>query len=68
MNNPGKYDDLCTMAREAAQADGVVLMVINGKSGSGLSVQVSPEMAFQLPDTLEELAKAMRADFAKMKS
>jgi hypothetical protein len=37
---PGKYDEECTRARVATGAVGVVLIVIEGKRGSGFSVQV----------------------------
>jgi hypothetical protein len=37
---PGKYDDLCTHVREEAQAVGSVVVVIQGKYGSGFSVQI----------------------------
>ena len=35
----GKYDDLCTAAREKAAAEAVVLIVVGGKKGHGFSVQ-----------------------------
>ena len=36
---PGKYDALATMVREQADADCVVVIVINGRLGSGFSIQ-----------------------------
>lgn len=36
---PGKYDDLCTHVRQAADAACAVVLVIQGKRGSGFSVQ-----------------------------
>jgi hypothetical protein len=36
---PGKYDAACTVARETTGAAAVVLIVLNGKDGSGMSVQ-----------------------------
>lgn len=54
---PGKYDDLATTARDAARADGVVLLVINGKRGSGFSAQLPVDLTFKLPAILRDLAK-----------
>lgn len=60
MNNPGKYDDLCTMVREATQAEGVLLIIINGNKGGGFSVQASPEIIPIIPDMLEFTAGEIR--------
>lgn len=62
LNGPGKYDDLCTLARKAASAEGAVLMIINGNLGGGFSVQVSPEMLPGLPNLLEFMAGEIRKD------
>lgn len=51
---PGKYDDLCTAARESANAEGCALIVINGAKGHGFSVQLE-----HLED-LVKLASALR--------
>jgi hypothetical protein len=65
MNNPGKYDDICTMAREAAQADGVILIVINGNKGGGFSVQAPPEVLSLIPAMLMYTAKEIQDDLVK---
>jgi len=65
MNNPGKYDDICTMAREATQADGVVLIVMNGIKGGGFSVQAPPEILIYLPSMLTYIAKEIQEDLVK---
>ena len=39
MFGPGKYDELCTAAREETKAVGVVLIVIDGEHGNGFSCQ-----------------------------
>ena len=31
LNDPGKYDDLCTGVREVAKAEGTVLIILNGE-------------------------------------
>lgn len=38
---PGKYDHLCTVARESANADAALLMIVNGIYGSGFSAQLA---------------------------
>lgn len=62
MNNPGKYDDLCTMVREATQAEGVVLMIVRGNRGSGFSVQATPDVIHSLPDAIEMVVFGMRQE------
>lgn len=64
---PGKYDDICTSAREQAGADGVVLIVIGGKHGNGFSVQADVPVTLALPDLLEVVARDLRADIAGVK-
>lgn len=61
---PGKYDDLCTQVREQLEADGVILVVIRGKKGSGFSVQGTLQVIATLPDTLEHMASEMRKDMS----
>lgn len=59
---PGKYDHLATSVREAAQADGVIVIVFNGLFGTGFSVQGPMELTANLPDILEQMAHQIRAD------
>lgn len=63
---PGKYDDVCTQARASADAQGTVLIVINGRLGHGFSVQADYTTILRLPDLLEELARQLRADHASL--
>lgn len=58
----GKYDDECTQARATTEADGVVLIVLNGKKGSGFSVQAPGPVLEMMPDMLEGLAQQIRED------
>ena len=61
MNGPGKYDDLCTQAREAAEAQAVVLIVMNGNKGSGFSVQaLEPITPSLLSVMLSDLANQVQ--------
>lgn len=59
---PGKYDDICTYVRDAAQAEGVLIIVINGEKGSGFSAQLTGQLAAEVPDMLENMAKQIRED------
>lgn len=47
----GKYNDICTEVR-----DGVVLIVLNGERGNGMSAQLSDEASLFLPQVLRALA------------
>jgi len=58
---PGKYDDVCSHAREESCAQAVLLVVINGVHGSGFSVQSVGAPMAGLPDLLEALAADIRA-------
>lgn len=58
--DPGKYDAICTVARETAHAEGVIVVIIKGDHGSGFSVQGTLELNYQLPDILEFMAKQIR--------
>ena len=58
----GKYDDLCTIIRVQTNAEGVVLLILNGTKGGGFSVQ-APEHAMPfLADFLEKAAAQIRKD------
>jgi hypothetical protein len=43
-------------------ADGIVIIVINGTHGDGFSAQGDVELALKLPDLLEEMARSIRND------
>lgn len=58
--DPGKYDAICTVARETAHAEGAIVAIFNGDHGSGFSVQGTLELNYQLPDILEFMAKQIR--------
>jgi hypothetical protein len=61
---PGKYDELCTAAREEAKAVAVVLIVINGEHGNGFSCQTHDlTLLAKIPDVLESVAAGIRADW-----
>jgi hypothetical protein len=57
---PGKYDAICTQARESAQAEGAIVIIINGNMGSGFSVQGPADLVQQLPNILQSMASQIR--------
>jgi hypothetical protein len=57
---PGKYDYLCTVAQQATEAEGTILIILNGILGSGFSVQASADIIDRLPELLETVAKNIR--------
>lgn len=62
---PGAYDDLATYVRETAEADGVMVLVVNGKHGHGFSCQALPSLPpTRLAAMLEAVAKQMIQDEA----
>lgn len=59
---PGKYDDECTLVRAKLGAEGVILLVFEGKEGNGFSCQASPNITFRLPAILREVARQIEKD------
>lgn len=65
---PGSYDDLAALVRREAEADAVVMVVIEGKRGTSVSVttntsagrEVHASTMAALPDQLEEIARYLR--------
>jgi hypothetical protein len=58
---PGKYDYICTMAREAAQAQAAMVIIFDGTQGSGFSIQcVRPMHPSEIARTLEDTARQIR--------
>ena len=61
---PGKYDDLCTRAREEAGAESCVLIITNGKKGSGFSMQTANlTHLVTLPQVLRNVANEIEKSF-----
>ena len=54
---PGVYDEETTLLREKTEAKGVVLLIFNGKKGSGFSCQAPFELQLRLPAILREMAE-----------
>jgi hypothetical protein len=52
----GKYDAIATFVQEATDAEGAVVLVIEGVKGTGFSVNGTSEMIATLPALLRGLA------------
>ncbi len=59
---PGRYDQETTRVRESLQAAGVILIVIEGKHGSGFSCQAPAGTVLTVPELLEDVARKIRGD------
>lgn len=72
---PGKYDDEVTELRERLQADGIILLVINGCRGEGFSAQLpglatvegAYEMLMRQASTLRSIADQCQADARRLR-
>ncbi len=65
-DNPSKYDAECTAARLSSGAEGVVLLVLRGRLGSGFAVQMPEDWVVKVPAMLRDLAN-MVEDAQKFK-
>lgn len=57
---PGRYDDLCTIVREKANAAAALVIVLGGDRGSGFSMQALDIPASDIADLLESVARQIR--------
>jgi hypothetical protein len=65
----GKYDLECEFMRDQLEADLVLLVVMDGKLGSGFSVTTTDQRYIDsIPDILEMMAKDIRASNKANKS
>jgi hypothetical protein len=62
MIGPGKYDAHATMVRLETGAEGVIVLVLGGKAGSGFSVQGTLDVQFRLPTLLRSMADQIEGD------
>lgn len=61
----GRYDELCTVTREKAEAAGAILIILGGKLGSGFSVQIPDRDVHAVPKLLREMAGVIEADLSR---
>jgi len=66
---PGKYDAECETVREVTRAAGVMICVLDGRRGNGISVSIDGERypdpikaLADLPAVLRSIADAIEAD------
>lgn len=64
---PGKYDALCTLVRQRAHARAALVIVLEGSSGTGFSMQAPPDVTFSLPEILRTVADEIDASFKEGK-
>ena len=62
MIGPGKYDEQCTKLRTELNAKGVVLFIIEGDKGNGMSCQCDTETMLVLPALLRDIADRFERD------
>jgi len=67
---PGKYDDVCDVAREAVgitneSGGGILLIVIGGNKGNGFSVQCDLRTALTIPGLLRNVADDLEEQLLK---
>jgi len=66
---PGKYDDIATMVMAAAQAEGCIVIVWNGKYGAGFSAQFAdPVLMGNIPQMLRNVADQMEQDVKELET
>jgi len=65
---PGKYDDLADMLLGMTAAEGLLLVVLDGARGNGVSCKCTPDMASHLPAALRVIADQLERDLAVLKS
>jgi hypothetical protein len=62
MKGPGKYDRACTKARQDCGGRGAILIIFEGKHGSGFSVQLPGQVIMDIPHLLRKLADDIEND------
>jgi hypothetical protein len=59
MFGPGKYDDVCKQVKESTKAKAVLLVVVDGEHGHGISCKMDFIIAQQMPNILRAAADEM---------
>lgn len=63
---PGKYDDIAQKLQEEHDADGVIVIILNGDRGSGGSFKIDKTLASGLPKLLRDIANEMEEDYHEL--
>ena len=58
----GLYGDVASVVLMETQADGVIMIILNGRRGSGFSVAVAEELILDVPEALRRLADDIDRD------
>jgi hypothetical protein len=65
IDDSGEYDAEATWVRKRTKAVGVVLVVIGGDRGHGLSAQATSDLTLHLPSILRKVADEIEAEMKK---
>jgi len=58
----GLYGDVASVVLMETQADGVIMIILNGRRGSGFSVAIAEELILDVPEALRRLADDIDRD------
>jgi len=58
----GRYGGVATEVLLETQADGIIMIVLNGNLGSGFSVAVAEDIVLNVPNALRRLADEIEQD------
>lgn len=61
---PANYDLEAHALRRALKAKGILLLVVEGERGTGLSIQLTKEIADAVPSMLRKMANKMERDMS----
>ena len=64
MPGAGKYDGFCSAWRELIQASGLLVVVIDGCAGSGISLQTEAKDMPGIASLLRRLANEIEKDYS----
>lgn len=65
---PSTYDDELTMAREMCGANTAILIIIDGRAGSGFACQGSTSVLIEMPAILRQVANDIETDLQMVKN
>ena len=68
ISKPGKYDEACEKAAEEVDAEGLLLIVINGNKGHGFSCSLTLKLIPAVPKILRAVADMLEAQVKEAKS
>jgi len=66
MIGEGKYDELASLVRERAKAQGAAVIIVGGNKGHGFSCQLTAEAIKAFPGMLRKMADEIEKDQEKI--